>query len=112
MPSPKDVVVVLPVQKNGTTYVVGINTAGDIAAELKANLEFLEQCNCDVIICAARLGIRKKNTLTIQETIACAVRITAPAPHQVQTTRLSKPTQIQIDNEHARIAALIWQAIP
>ncbi|MES2984318.1 MAG: hypothetical protein V4735_03925 [Pseudomonadota bacterium] len=49
-----DLAIVLPLQKNGKTYVVGIASGGDTLAIVQSNFVFFQPHNCDVIICASK----------------------------------------------------------
>lgn len=52
--NPLDVSVVLPIQKNGETYVLGIASAGDTAKHVEDNFKFFKPHKCDVIVCASK----------------------------------------------------------
>lgn len=56
--NPKDISVVLPIQKNGKTYKIGVASAGDTAQLVMRNFTFLNPHNCDFIVCASKASGR------------------------------------------------------
>ncbi|HTQ13478.1 MAG TPA: hypothetical protein VMH86_06340 [Rhizomicrobium sp.] len=49
-----DVTVVVPIQKNGKSYAIGVASGGDNLGVVRRNLTFIDRYHWDVVVCASR----------------------------------------------------------
>ena len=97
----KDFRVVVPGGPKRAATAVGISSAGDEAKQVLAGLKFLEESDCDVYICAARVGSRG-TSLMLATVQAFASRIGATLV-PIHITRSSTP---------GNVASIVWSKIP
>ena len=76
-----DVSLTLPMVKNGQSLLVAVCTNGDIAADVENHLDWAQQLNVDVIVCACRSRGDTYSAVT-----SFATRRSAPV-HEISSKR-------------------------
>ena len=105
--TPHDILLVLPIQKCGQTWNVGVASGGDTLAIVKRNFNFFSQHQCDIIVCAS-----KSRGSTIKYIQNKGTQLGNRMAPLISTNKIHPFNQAQAGSDNVRVVSEIDRNIP
>jgi hypothetical protein len=105
--APRDILLILPIQKGGHTLSVGVASGGDTFAIVDENFKFFRPHQCDIIVCAS-----KSHGRTIQYIQTEGAQPGNQMAPLISTRKIHSFNQAQAAHDNTRVATEIESNIP